>query len=64
MSHRIGFTLVEVLLVLFILILISALGITVMRGTLALQQLKHSASQVRGEWLDARVRAMEEGQIF
>ena len=64
MPHRIGFTLVEVLLVIFILTLIAALGISVMRGTLAQQQLKFSANRVRGEWRDTSVRAMEEGQIF
>ena len=35
-----------------------------MRGTLAQQQLKYSANRVRGEWRDANVRAMEEGQVF
>ena len=64
MSRRVGFTLLEVLVVLIILVLIAALGIPTLRGTLAQQQLKYSADQVRGEWLDTRVRAMEEGQIF
>lgn len=64
MFRRIGFTLVEVLLVLIILVLIAALGIPAMRGTLVQQQLKYSADQVRGEWLDTKVRAMDEGQIF
>ena len=64
MSRRIGFTLLEVLVVLIIFVLIAALGIPTLRGTLAQQQLKYSADQVRGEWLDTRVRAMEEGQIF
>jgi len=64
MSHRIGFTLVEVLLVLFILSLLTALGIFVVRGTLAQQQLKYSANRIRGEWRDANVSAMEESQIF
>ena len=64
MFHRIGFTLVEVILVLVILVLIAALGIPAMRGTLVQQQLKYAANQVRGEWLDAKVQAMEDGQIF
>ena len=64
MSRRIGFTLFEVLMVLVILVVIAALGIPALRGTLAQQQLKYSADQVRGEWLDTKVRAMEEGQIF
>jgi len=59
-----GFTLVEVLLVLVILVLLATLGIPVLRGTLAQQELKSSADQIRGEWLEAKVRAMDEGQIF
>lgn len=61
---RIGFTLFEVLVVLVILVMIAALGVPALRGTLAQQQLKYAADQVRGEWLDTRVRALEEGQIF
>ena len=64
MSRRIGFTLLEVLVLLVILVVIATLGIPALRGTLAQQQLKYSADQVRGEWLETRVRAMEEGQIF
>ena len=64
MSYRIGFTLIEVVLVLAILVLIASLGMPVLRGTLAQQRLKYSADRIRGEWFDARVRAMEEGQIF
>ena len=64
MFRQAGFTFVEILLVLAILILIAMLGVPAMRGTLAQQQLQHSASQIRGEWLAARVRAMDDGQIF
>ena len=64
MFRRAGFTLIEVILVLTILVAIAALGIPMMRGTLAQQRLKYAADQIRGEWLDTRVKAMEEGQIF
>ena len=64
MFRRIGFTLIEIMVVLLILVLIALLGVPVLRGTLVQQQLKFSADQIRGEWLDARVQAMEEGQIF
>jgi len=64
MSRRIGFTFIEVLMVLGILVLIAVMGIPAMRGTLVQQQLKYSADQIRGEWLDTKVRAMDEGQIF
>jgi len=64
MFRSIGFTLLDVLLVLSILVLIAMLGVPVMRGTLTMQQLRYSADQIRGEWLEYRVRAMEDGQIF
>ena len=64
MSQRTGFTLIEIILVLIILVLVASLGIPMLRGTLDQQELKYSADRLRGEWLDARVRAMEEGQIF
>ena len=59
-----GFTLFEVVLVLAIFILLAALGIPMMWTTLAQQRLKHSATQIRGEWVETRVRAMDEGHIF
>lgn len=63
-SRRIGFTLLEVLLVLFILVLIAALGVYALRGTLLQQRLKYSADNIRGECLNTNVLAKEEGQIF
>lgn len=59
-----GFTLIEIIVVLVILTLIASIGVPMLRGTLVQQQLKYAADQIRSEWLDARVRAMEEGQIF
>jgi len=64
MFRQAGLTLVEILIVLVILMLIASLGIPVMRGTLAQQHLQYSANQIRGEWLEARVRAMDDGQIL
>ena len=64
MIRQTGFTIVEVILVLTIMVFIAMLAIPAMRGTLAQQQLKYSANQIRGEWLEARVRAMDAGQIF
>ena len=64
MSSRIGLTLIEILLVLVILVLITALGVSALRGTLAQQELRHAADRIRAEWLDAQVRAKEEGQIL
>ena len=64
MVRRAGFTFVEVTVVLVILVLIAMLGIPALQGTLAQQQLRSSANQIRGEWVESRVRAMDEGQIF
>ena len=64
MFRSTGFTLIEIILVLTILVLIAALAVPAMRSTLAQQQLKQSANLIRSEWLDAKVRAMDEGQIF
>jgi prepilin-type N-terminal cleavage/methylation domain-containing protein len=64
MLRQAGFTLIEIIVVLVILVLIAAMGVPMLRGTLAQRQLQYSADQIRGEWLDARVRAMEEEQIF
>ena len=64
MSSRIGFTLIEVILVLVIVLAMTALGFPLMRGTLVQQQLKSSADQIRGEWVETRVQAMEDEQIL
>ncbi len=65
MAKRLGgFTIIELMIVLFILMSITALGVWRLSGALQSQRLKSSAEQVRAEWLDARLQAMEEGQIF
>jgi type II secretory pathway pseudopilin PulG len=64
MSCRAGLTFIEIFVVLIILVLIASLGIPTLRGTLARNELKYSAEQVRGELLNTRVHAMEDGQIF
>jgi len=64
MQYRAGFTLIEVILVLLIIVLIMSLGVPAMRGTLILNELKYSADRLRGEMLNTRVQAMEDGQIL
>jgi len=64
MSLRTGLTLIEIIVVLLILVLITSLGVPLLRGRLAQQELQHSADRIRAEWLDAQVRAKEEGQIL
>ena len=51
-------------MVLIIIVLIAALGIPAMRGTLAQRELTYSADTLRAAWLDTQVRAMEDAQIF
>lgn len=64
MPLRTGFTLIEVLVVLVILTVITTLGVLAVRTNLAQQELRYSADRIRGEWIDTRVHAMENGQIF
>lgn len=47
-----------------ILLAIAAAGVPMVRRTLDTQRLKAAGETVRAEWKDARVKAMEEGQIF
>jgi hypothetical protein len=61
---RVAFTLIEILLVLMILLVLAGVGIPFLQGTLENQRLQSSAEILRGEWHDARIKAMEEGQIF
>ena len=61
---RHAFTLVEVLLVLTIMVALAAVGVPLLRGSLEQQRLRSSANMIRGEWHDARLRAMEDGQIL
>lgn len=60
---RDGFTLVEVLLVLTVLVIISALAWPALRGPLDNLELRQAAESVRVVWSDARLQAMTTGQI-
>jgi hypothetical protein len=59
-----AFTLIEIMLVITIMLILAAVGVPLLQGTLENQRLRSSAELLRGEWLDARIRAMEECQIF
>lgn len=63
MARR-AFTLIEIVVVLVILLVVTALGAWRLSGTLQTQRLRSSADRLRAEWLEARLMAMEEGQIF
>ena len=64
MSHRTGFTLLEIILVLVVLVTVASVGIPAVRGILVQQELKHAADTIRGEWLNTQITAREEGQIL
>ncbi len=59
-----GFTIFELMVVLVIMLSIAAVGVWRLSGVLQAQRLRSAADQLRAEWLDARLKAMEEGQIF
>ncbi|MDR3234626.1 MAG: prepilin-type N-terminal cleavage/methylation domain-containing protein [Planctomycetaceae bacterium] len=62
--NRHGFTFIEIVIVIAVLVIIAALGMPALQGTLAQYRLRSAADTLRGEWLDVRIKAMEEGQIF
>ena len=51
-------------MVLIIMVVLATVGLPMLRGSLEQQRLRSSADRLRGEWHEARLRAMEEGQIF
>ena len=63
-SPRRGFTLVEVLLVLAILVIIAAVAWPALRRPFAVRRLHAAADEVCVEWYQARVEAMETGRTY
>lgn len=61
---RPGFTLIEIILVLAIVITLTSLAVPLLTGTLQNQRLRSSADTIRAEWMETRLKAMEEAQIF
>lgn len=61
--HRIGFTLLELMLVMAILVIIGALGMPVLDRVLERQKLRAAAEELRLSWENARLAAMRTGQI-
>ena len=62
--HRAAFTLIELMLVLVILLTLAAVSVPMLSGMLESQRLQHSVGLIRIEWKEARLQAMEEGQII
>ncbi|TWT96950.1 hypothetical protein Pla108_27270 [Botrimarina colliarenosi] len=57
-----GFTLVELMLVLSLVVVLAALAAPSLSGTLARVRLEAAAEAVRTAWADARLEAMRTGQ--
>lgn len=62
--RRGGFTLLEVLLVLAIIVLLGALSWPALSGPLAVQRLKSGADDVRIQFVQARIDAVSKGRVF
>lgn len=60
---RRGFTLLELMLVLALIVMIGALSLPAMRGPFENYKLKKAGDQVRVQWSKARILAMKSGQI-
>jgi prepilin-type N-terminal cleavage/methylation domain-containing protein len=61
--HQRGFTLMEIMIVLFVIILASAIAIPAVIGSLSGQRLKSAAEAMRVAWSRAHVKAMKTGRI-
>ncbi|MDR1485331.1 MAG: prepilin-type N-terminal cleavage/methylation domain-containing protein [Planctomycetaceae bacterium] len=61
---RIGFTLIEIIIVLSIFLLVLSAGVVLFTGLVEGQRLRSAAVMIRAEIAEARLRAMESGQIF
>ena len=59
-----GLTLLEILLVLGLLVVIAAMVMPFVGGTLANHRLRKSADIIRAEWAKARAKAMQTGRTY
>jgi len=63
-DDRLGFTLVEVLLTLCLLVVIASLAWPALDKPFANQRLRKSADRIRAAWCEARVDAMDAGTVY
>lgn len=59
-----GFTLLELMLVMGLLVIIAALAYPAVSGPLENNRLRHSGELIRGAWARARTKAMESGRTY
>jgi prepilin-type N-terminal cleavage/methylation domain-containing protein len=63
-DSRLGFTMMELMLVLAIIVTVSAMSWPMLERPLATHRLRSAADDVRAEWCQARVEAMRSGQTY
>ena len=63
-TRRRGYTLLEVLLVIAILVVLSAVAYPTMSAMYGDVRLKAAADDVRGSWTEARANAIEDGRAY
>jgi prepilin-type N-terminal cleavage/methylation domain-containing protein len=63
-NARRGFTLVEIMLVLVLLVVIASLTMPIFEGGFASVRLKRSTDQVLAAWSEARAQAIDSGQVY
>ncbi|MDR1923021.1 MAG: prepilin-type N-terminal cleavage/methylation domain-containing protein [Planctomycetaceae bacterium] len=61
---RRGFTLIELMIVIAVVMLVIGAGVIVLNGLVDAERLRSAAKMIRADIADSRVRAMESGQIF
>lgn len=61
-SHR-GFTLMEMVLVLAVIVAVAAVALPMLQGPMQDQRLKKTGDVIRAEWAKAKARAMQTGRI-
>ena len=61
---RQGFTLLELMLTLSILVILASLTLPLMQKPLANQRLRSAADLVRAKWVAARVKARDSGDVY
>lgn len=59
-----GFTLLEVVIVLVLVVILSGLAFNALMRPMAARRLQLAADQIRAEWIRARNRAMADGQTY
>ncbi|MDR1492293.1 MAG: type II secretion system GspH family protein [Planctomycetaceae bacterium] len=63
-SIRQGFTLVEIMLVLTIMLIMASMAFGFTSGVLSYYRIRQSADDVQAEWTRLRIKAMQDGYVY